>query len=419
MKNNDSETNTYSLVIIGGGPAGLFCAVQAADAGRNVLVLEKNPTCGRKLLISGSGQCNLTHGGDIRSFLSHYGDNGQFLKPSLMNFKNTDLISFFSDRKLLLVTEIGGKVFPDTRKATDILAILLQECSAREVAIHCNEPVTSISKTGEQFRISTKIREYQADCVVIATGGVTYPVTGSTGDGFTFAKSLGHRITPVRPALTSVVIQDYQFSDLSGISFADIIISLFRDGRKIRQHVGDLLFTHTGLSGPGILDFSRFILPGDILKVSFIPGADPIAVKETMINRIASSGNRQVRTVLAEFDLPERMIKKILEIAGIEQTLTGAHLTKQNRAVLIDLMTACPFPVSRLGGPEEAMVTCGGVTLSEVNPKTMESRLVPGLFFAGEVLDIDGDTGGYNLQAAFSTAMLAAKRVTGYPGSQK
>jgi predicted Rossmann fold flavoprotein len=401
----------YSLVVIGGGPAGLFCALRAAGSRRKILIVEKKPQPGRKLLLSGLGQCNITHDEDIGSFLSHYGDNGRFLKPALMNFQNRDLIAFFTERGLPLMTEPGGKVFPLSRKASEILDILVKEYTAAQVEIRCGDPVLEVSAGDDGFSIRTELRTYRADQLAIATGGITYPATGSTGDGYAFARSLGHSVMEVSPALAAVTIEDYRFSDLAGISFADVVISLARPGQKLRRHTGDLLLTHSGLSGPGILDFSRFIRPGDTLRISFLPSIEHQKVKETLLNRISAAGNARVRTVLTAYDLPERFVNKLLTLAGIDQDLTGAHLSRKGRSALIELLTGCPFVVGRLGGINEAMVTRGGVALAEIDPKTMESRLVPGLFFVGEVLDIDGDTGGYNLQAAFSTAALAARRI--------
>jgi hypothetical protein len=268
-----------------------------------------------------------------------------------------------------------------------------------------------VSVPDDGFSIRSDQGTYHADQLVIATGGITYPATGSTGDGYVFARTLGHSVTEVSPALAAVTIEDYRFSDLAGISFADVIISLYRAGQKVRRHTGDLLLTHSGLSGPGILDLSRFIRPGDTLRVSFLPSVDHQKVRETVLSRISASGKARVRTVLTGFDLPERFVNKLLTLAGIDPDLTGAHLSRKERSALIELLTGCPFVVGRLGGVHEAMVTRGGVSLAEIDPKTMGSRLVPGLFFVGEVLDIDGDTGGYNLQAAFSTAALAARRI--------
>jgi hypothetical protein len=404
----------YSLVVIGGGPAGLFCALRAAGNGRRILILEKKAHPGRKLLLSGLGQCNITHDEDIGSFLSHYGDNGRFLKPALMNFQNLDLISFFTERGLPLMTEPGGKVFPRSRKSSEILDILVKDCAAARVEIRCGNPVLEVSVWDDGFSIRTDQGTYRGDQLVIATGGLTYPATGSTGDGYVFARTLGHSVTEVSPALAAVTIQDYRFSDLAGISFPDVIISLYCAGQKVRRHTGDLLLTHSGLSGPGILDLSRFIGPGDTLRVSFLPSIDHQKVRGTLLSRISASGKARVRTVLTGFDLPERFVNKLLTLAGVDPDLTGAHLSRKDRSALIELLTGCPFVVGRLAGVHEAMVTRGGVTLAEIDPKTMESRLVPGLFFVGEVLDIDGDTGGYNLQAAFSTAALAARTIAGH-----
>jgi predicted Rossmann fold flavoprotein len=397
------------LIVVGGGPAGLFCAVRAANPGRRVLLLEKMPSPGRKLLLSGSGQCNLTHEGDVASFLTRYGDHGAFLKPALLNFSNRDLMSFFADRGVRFETEPGGKVFPVSRKSAEILAVLLTEASGRHVEIRAGEPVLDISKPDDRFAIRTARGLYRADRAVVATGGITYPQTGSTGDGYDFARRLRHAVTNTGPALAAVECADGRFSDLAGLSFADAVVSIHREGRKIRDHAGDILLTHAGLSGPGILDASRFIRPNDLLRISFLPGLDAKATKAAVLDSIAATGHRRIRTVLSSLGLPIRFAGKLLVLAGLPPDLTGAHLTRDARAALVELITACPFTVARLAGLREAMVTRGGVALREINPKTMESRIVPGLFFAGEVLDIDGDTGGYNLQAAFSTGALAAR----------
>jgi predicted Rossmann fold flavoprotein len=405
------STQAYAAVVVGGGPAGLFCALRAAGNGRRVLLLEKKPSPGRKLLLAGSGQCNLTQDGDIGAFVSHYGDNGAFLKPALRSFGNRDLIAFFEERGVATAAEPDGKVFPRSRKAADILSALIEACAAAKVKVRCGEPVAGISRVDGLFRIRTSCTTLQAAKVVIATGGITYPGTGSTGDGYSLAQSLGHRIVEPGPALAAVQIYEYPFSDLAGISFPGRAVAIVRNAKSVRRHIGDLLFTHGGLSGPGIIDFSRFIRAGDVLAVSFLPGLSPEAAEKALLGRIAASGQRQVATILVELDLPERFVKKLMAVAGLDPDLTGAHLSKSGRASLLKFLTGWPLLVSKLGGIHEAMVTRGGVALDEVNPKTMESRLVPGLFFVGEVLDIDGDSGGYNLQAAFSTAALAARQI--------
>lgn len=401
----------YEVIIIGGGPAGLFCAHTCASSGKKVMILEKMPSCGRKLLISGSGQCNITHAGEVSLFLGHYGDHGRFVKPCLMQYSNRDLIAFFQDRGLAMDTEEGGKVFPVTRKASDILKILLAECSLHGVEIRCNEPVLSSHERDGRFLVITGNSEYSADTLVIATGGASYPTTGSTGDGILLARSMGHRTTGIRPALAAVLVRDFPFRDLAGMSFEHIPIALYRDGKKITQHLGDLLFTHTGLSGPGILDISRDILPGDLIRVSFVPVKEPEQVKSAIIDLLIGGKGIPVVKVMKGVSLPERLVKRILDQAGVVSGQTCAHLTKNGRNSLASMIAGYSFSVQALEGFERAMVTRGGVALEEINPRAMESRLIPGLYFSGEVLDIDGDTGGYNLQFACSSGVVAGRDI--------
>lgn len=407
-----------AIVIIGGGPAGLFCALQAAGKGRAVVLFEKKPAPARKLLVAGSGQCNITHDGEIAGFFSRYGDHGAFLRPALLNFTNRDLIAFFADRGLLMQAEPGGKVFPETRRSADVLAVLLAECSARGVAIRCNEPVLAVERDGDGFLVRTGKAVVRAGVLVIATGGASYPATGSTGDGYAFARALGQPVTEVAPALTPVYVEDYPFTDLAGISFEKIAIAVYRGGRVVRRHTGDVLLTHTGLSGPGILDLSRFILPGDVLRVTFLDGANAEAVRKRVAGAVMEGGARQAKTALCDLALPERFVRRLLDLAGVPAGATCAHLQKKARDALVASVAEFPFTVARLGGFSLAMATRGGVALDGIDHKTMASRIVQNLYCIGEVLDIDGDTGGYNLQAAFSTAALAARDITGLPTSR-
>ncbi|MCU0629814.1 MAG: NAD(P)/FAD-dependent oxidoreductase [Methanoregulaceae archaeon] len=411
-----TNTTRFDIVIIGAGPAGLFCAATAGAAGKTVLILEKNSGPGKKLLLSGSGQCNITHDGPVREFLTHYGPHGAFLKPALMNFPNTALIAFFKERGLDMVTTDRGKVFPVTLKSADILRILEKECVSCGVAIHYNEPVREVNHNGGYFSIVTRQALFSGSTLVISTGGVSYPGTGSTGDGYGLASSLGHTIAETAPALSPVIINRYPFRDLAGVSFDSLFFSLWREGKKIGSHQGDLLFTHQGLSGPGILDYSRFIHPGDTIRLSFIGPVRREQFTKEVSEKIAAHPVSHVKTVILYYKVPERLATQLLFLSGIPENLTCAHLTKEKRNILIANMLEFPLTVAKLGGFQEAMVTRGGVSLPEINPKTMESRQVPGLYFAGEVIDIDGDTGGYNLQAAFSTGYLAATSILKQPG---
>jgi predicted flavoprotein YhiN len=517
------------VLVIGGGPAGLFCAIKCALAKRKVLLLEKMPSCGRKLLITGSGQCNLTHEGDIDGFFSRYGDHGAFLRPALKNLTNRDLVDFFESRGLPMTALPGGKIFPSTMNASDVLGILLGECRRSGVVLHCGEPVREVSCTRGKFVVTTQPRggegqegracfddmhgsrgedqplgrvqgkkpfkgapfkkpegpgsvpileeeisprypgsapvpdddtalrhppssspvskeggslrsqgsapdpeeagsrgqpvpapapketgfsRYLADLLVIATGGASYPATGSSGDGFGMMRGLGHPVTEIGPALVPVLVEQYPFADMAGISFEGVEISVFRSGRKVRKGTGDLLFTHEGLSGPGILDLSRYIQPGDSVQVSFIAGRNREKVAELLLDALAKDGSRQVKSILRDLPLPDRLARRLPELGGIPAERTSAQLTKKERGTLVSLVSEFRYEVRSLAGFDQAMVTRGGAALEAIDPKSMGSRSVPGLYIIGEALDIDGDTGGYNLQAAFSTAALAATDIT-------
>ena len=401
----------YDVVVIGAGPAGLFCAVQAALPGRRVLLLEKNPNPGVKLLLSGSGQCNITHDGEIRDFLAHYGDHGKQVRPALFGFTNQDLGEFFRNRGLAMITDENGKVFPKTRRSADVLALIVQECKKRGVDLRCSEPASGITRTAEGFAITTPKTTYLSPIIVIATGGVSYPGTGSTGDGYRISVSLGQPLTEIGPALTPLLIRNYPFAALSGISFECMYFSIWRAGKKVADRTGDVLFTHLGLSGPGILDASRYIRPDDVIKLSFVGKLKREEFAADFTKRVGENRSWQISTLLAAYPIPERLNRKLLNLSGIPDDLTCNHFSAEQRSCLITNCTQFPLTVEAPGGFSVAMVTRGGIALDGVNLKTMESKIIPNLYFAGEVLDIDGDTGGYNLQAAFSTGFLAAQGI--------
>ncbi len=394
------------VIVIGAGPAGLFTAIHCK--GIKVIVLEKNASPGKKLLISGTGRCNITHDCMLSDFFSHYGTNHRFLKTALHSFTNTDLIRFFNDNGLQTVVDKNGKVFPQSQKASDVLQVLTDVCHMNKVEITYNQQIKGIEKTEIGFGINTNFGIFTAKFVVIATGGMSYPATGSTGDGYHFAKQLGHSIIPPKPSLSPVFIRDYSMASLSGVSVQNKLVYLYRDNKKIAEHRGDIGFTHKGLSGPGILNFSRHILSGDILKINFIDQKVE-DYRNELIKASEKEGKTAIQTYLKKFDLPRSLMLLILKSINIEQETRLAEITKVQRNQLTSAFCEFPFTIEKVGGFNTAMVTAGGVSLDEVSSKTMESKLVPGLFFAGEVLDIDGDTGGYNLQAAFSTGFLVGK----------
>jgi len=399
---------TSDVIIIGGGPAGLFTAIHCQ--GRKVIVLEKNATPGKKLLISGTGRCNLTHDCKLSDFFNHYGENHRFLKTALHSFTNTDLIRFFNGHGLETVVDKNGKVFPSSQKAQDVLQVLVKVCNRNNVEIACNQQVIEVKKTEAGFEVKTNSGIFQSKYLVITTGGMSYPTTGSTGDGYHFAKQLGHSVVPPKPSLSPVFIRDYSMASISGVSVQDKSVYLYRANKKIKENRGDIGFTHKGLSGPGILDFSRHILSNDVLKVNF-SDINPDEFRITLIKATEKEGKTAIQTYLKKFDLPRSLVLLILQSIKINPETRLAEITKTQRNQLVSAFCEFPFTVEKVGGFNMAMVTAGGVSLEEVNPKTMESKLIPGLYFAGEVLDIDGDTGGYNLQAAFSMGYLVGKSV--------
>lgn len=402
------SVNEYDLIIIGAGPAGLFCAAHAAPA--KTLILEKMNLPGRKLLLTGSGQCNVTHTGSVPEFISHFGEHKNFLKFALMAFSNTDVKQYFEKLNVPLIEKESGKIFPASLLADDILDALLNVCDENHVTISYEEPVLKIEKIAGGYLVKTDYNVYSVKCVVIATGGASYPKTGSSGDGFILAESLGHTIVPPVPALTPVYVAQHKLKDLSGISFQNITITLWRDGKKVLTRIGDLLITGFGYSGPVILDASRYFRAGDLLKISFTKKS-PEETDTIIQIACKANGARQIQNLLGELACPERVVRALIAEADVPEGTTGGQLTSIYRKRLVKNFTAYEVVIDHLGGFEISMATAGGISLDEVNKKTCESKISPGLFFIGEVLDIDGDTGGYNLQACFSTAFLAAQRV--------
>ena len=403
------------IIIAGAGPAGLFAAIQAAEnnINKNILILEKNHSTGKKLLISGSGQCNLTHAGDISNFFDHYGNNFNFLLGPLYTFDNKMLMQFFKNRGLKFRKARGGKIFPDSNKASDILDVLIKECNKKNIKINYNEEVKKVNynNNSNKFEITTSNNYYSSKFFLLTTGGKSFPKTGSTGDGFEIAADLGHKIIEPRPALAPVIIKNYKFKMLSGISLRNKEISLFRDNNLLKSWSGDLLLTHRGLSGPGIINYSRYIRSGDIIKVKLL-NYNKNELENNLIKKIEREGKLNLLNLLIKYPLAQRLIEKILEIAKIDGSINAAHLNKKERKEIIEHFSSLEFKVKKLAGFHQSMVTKGGIDLKEINPQNMESRIINNFFAAGEVLDIDGDTGGYNLQAAFSTAYLAGIEIS-------
>lgn len=403
--------------MIGGGAAGTLCAALAAGRGLDVVLLEPNRMLGRKLRITGKGRCNVTNDCDAREFISAIPGDGRFLQSAIHKFGTLDTKALFESLGVALKTERGNRVFPESDRADDIADALTK--LARENGVRVlRERATRIltDEAGAVRAVSAGGGEIECEAAVICTGGLSYPGTGSTGDGYRMAGELGHTIRPCRPSLVPLESPDAWCREMQGFSLRNVELSAYEDEKLIYKALGEMLFTHFGVSGPLVLSASahmrRFGECRYRLSIDLKPGLDEKKLDARLLRDFEKYSNREFRNSLG--DLAGRaMIPVLVELSGIPGDTRTNSVTRQQRAALAQLLKH--FPVS-LSGPRpiaEAIVTSGGVATTEVNPRTMESKLVPGLYFAGEVLDLDAYTGGYNLQIAWSTAFVAANSLTG------
>jgi predicted Rossmann fold flavoprotein len=388
-------------VIIGAGSAGLMAANMME---KEYIVLEKNLKPGMKLLISGSGQCNFTNLCNLKEFNEKFGMKRRFVQFGLSKFDNNDTINFFKSRNLNSYIREDGKVFPATMNSGDIVDALILKIKNK---IKYNSEVISISKKENIYYVKTKDEIYRSKYVIVATGGRTYPKTGSTGAGYDFAKKFNIKISKLKNGLCGVNIYE-DFSELSGVSFKDISINLYRNNKKVLELCGDLLFTHSGLSGPAIINNARYISEEDILEINFLNQKSE-EFEKNFIGKIKNHPKKDVINILKEYNIPDKVLMKLLD--GVALEAKGAEISKKYRKFIVKNMTKKSFVVKKVGTLHNSMVTVGGVDLKEIDKKTMESKNNNNLFFVGEVLDIDGDTGGYNIQWAFSSANLASNKI--------
>ena len=399
----------YDLIIIGAGAAGLFAAANS-PANWKTLVLEKMDTPGKKLLLTGNGQCNLTNNEPVKAFLERYGENGKRLRPVLFPFSNIALMAFFERNGLPLKIRDDGKVFPASMKSQDVLNLLEKLGLKQGVEFRYQTDVTEIismkNPQDSGYIAQTSKGEFRTKRILVATGGVSYPQTGSDGSFFSCLQRLGLKLVTRRPALVPVFVMDYLYKNLSGLTFSNSAIILTRTvgGRPIKIK-GSLLFTHKGFSGPGILETSRYVTQGDKLTINYLPDKSSKNLRMELIEAASAGDSKQIVTVLESVTaLPKSFLEFVCSIHNIPKNKKASHLTGQEMGVLASKITADSFEISGTGGYDIAMTTAGGVCLDEINLRTMEAIRFPGLYFAGEVLDVDGDTGGYNLQFAFSSA---------------
>lgn len=405
------------VIVVGGGPAGMMAAAVAAEKGGRVTLLEKKETPGKKLKITGKGRCNITSALERENFISGYAGNGRFLYSALNEFSNRDVIEFFNRHGLATVVERGQRVFPASNRAEDVVAVLYKNMLDNGVEVICRRRVEGI-KTEASRVVGIKAEGELMPCqaAIIATGGMSYPGTGSTGDGYAWAQAVGHHLMEPRPGLVPLVVKEEWVKRLQGLSLKNIRAHACRlNGSKINEEFGEMLFTHFGVSGPIILSMSRDI--GDILYqhqesvrlfIDLKPALSEEKLDERLQRDLARYSRRQFKNSLDDL-LPQKLIPVIVELSGIDGNKESNQVSRNERRRLLELLKGLELTITGTRPIAEAIVTAGGVDVKEINPKTMESKLVKGLYFAGEIIDVDGYTGGFNLQAAFSTGYLAGK----------
>jgi len=422
---------SYQVLVVGAGAAGLLAAARSAERGNRTLLVEKNRKPGVKILMSGGTRCNLTHDCDAAGIVAAFGSAGSFLHSPLAALGPQELVALFHEEGLATKVEPGGKVFPTSDRALDVLNALLRRLKRCGAELALDEGVTEIKRMGSSFRVVTSKRTIVCEKLIVTTGGKSYPGCGTTGDGYAWLTAFGHTIHRPRPALVPLTSDDAWVQELSGLTIADVLVRVIdpsasdnpvgrRRPRQLPPGVlierrASLLFTHFGLSGPAAMDVSRAVTgaksPRDVkVVVDFLPSVSNADLETHLRRAIARDGKRQVVNLLGD-DLPKRLLSALVTLADIPAERRAAELSKAERARLIERIKACEIGVTGTRGFDKAEVTAGGVALDEVDSRDMQSKFVPNLYLAGEILDLDGFIGGYNFQAAFSTGYLAGDSV--------
>ncbi len=403
----------WDIAVVGAGAAGLMAAIRAAELGRRVVLLEKNRKVAVKILMSGGTRCNITHDCDNRGIVAAYGSPGKFLHAPLAAFGVRETLDFFHAEGVPTKVEETGKVFPVSDKALDVQQALLRRLHRSGAILAAEEPVLDLIREGDGFRLTTPRRSLTAGRVIVTTGGLSFPGCGTTGDGYPWAVAFGHTIVPTRPALVPITTQVPWVAELRGITLPDAGVRILEGDRGLGGKRGSLLFAHFGLSGPVVLDLSRIVSghakPTTLgLEIDFAAGLREPDVDEHLKTQSVASGKKHLTTILPG-ELPTRVCEVILTQAGLPVDRKAAALSKAERQRLVTAIKRCRLPVSGTLGYAKAEVTAGGVSLDEVSSRDLRSKKMPGLFLAGEILDLDGPIGGYNFQAAWSTGWLAGQ----------
>ena len=404
------------LVVIGGGAAGLMCAVTAAERGLSVVLLDANQKLGRKLRITGKGRCNLTNNCDIKTFMANIPGDGRFLYSALNRLSPRDTMALFESWGLPLKTERGFRVFPVSDNANDVAGLLARRCERLGVHWLHTRAVAVESAEGAVSGVVTEQGHIPCRAVAVCTGGLSYPLTGSTGDGYRIARSFGHTVNEPIASLVPLESSDAYCAEMQGFSLKNVTLSVFEGdgGKPIYAELGEMMFTHFGVSGPLVLSASahmrRFDTEKYRLEIDLKPGLDEKKLDARLLRDFEKYANREYRNALGDL-LGRSMIPVVVRLTGIDPEKAVHDITREERLRLLHLLKAFPVTVSRKRPIDEAIVTAGGVSTKEINPRTMESKLMPGLYFAGEVLDLDAYTGGFNLQIAWSTGYTAGMSV--------
>ncbi len=404
-----------NVAVIGAGASGLVAAYAAAINGNSVTVFERNEKCGKKIYITGKGRCNVTHGCSPEEFLQNVVNGAKFMTGAIYAFSPETCVKFFEDGGLKLKEERGGRYFPVSDKASDVTKCLENYCKNAGVTFKFNEKVLKLSiLQGIMSGIITEKGAYNFDKVIVCTGGMSYPLTGSTGDGYKFAKDAGHRVTDLKSGLCGVNLKGNYYKEMQGLSLKNVALKVVYNGKTVKDFFGEMLFTHYGVSGPMVLSASSIINGFDLNKVKLVLDFKPALDEETLSKRILrdfeSNKNKSIYNCLKAL-LPVAVIPEVLSRAGIQESKQVNSVTKAERGALLKVLKNFDMLPVSLRDFSEEIINSGGINLSEINPKTMESKLVKGLYFCGEVLNVDAFTGGYNLQIAFSTGFAAGNSI--------
>ena len=414
-----------NVIVIGGGPAGMMAAITAAEYGNNVTIIEKNSDFGKKLLITGKGRCNITSSLYMSEFIKNTPGNGQFLYSAFQNYTNTDIIDLLKNQGLEVKEERGNRIFPVTDKSIDVLNCFKSKINELKIKKLFNTRVQKILvQNGEVLGVRTEKEIIQTDKIILATGGKSYPLTGSTGDGYLIAKNIGHKVTEIRPSLVPLVIYEKnECKEMQGLSLRNVGIKIIDESKNklIYEDFGEMIFTHFGISGPTILSGSAHLVRykeiDNLMKeqkiklqIDLKPALTEEQLDERILRDFKEFKNKQFKHALDKL-LPQKMIPIVIEKTKINEEKRVNEITKEERRNLVKVLKKFELTIKDFRPVEEAIITSGGINIKEINPKTMESKLVKGLYFAGEIIDVDSYTGGFNLQIAYSTGYTAGMHV--------